>query len=55
LLGPAAELVTAQALDQQTELVVLGMQFAVLEQHCPQHLLQRGCIVRQGIEVDLHR
>jgi hypothetical protein len=39
LFGPTAELVTREALDQQSQLVVLGMQFA-------QHLLQDRGIVR---------
>jgi hypothetical protein len=30
LLGAAAELVTHQALDQQPQLIILGMQFAML-------------------------
>lgn len=54
MLGSAAELVTGQALDQQPEFVVLSMQFTMLQQHYPQHLLQRCGIVRQGVEVDLH-
>jgi hypothetical protein len=39
LFGPAAELVTREALDQQPQLVILGMQLA-------QHLLQDRGIVR---------
>ncbi|MCB8884077.1 hypothetical protein ACELLULO517_27910 [Acidisoma cellulosilytica] len=44
----------AQALDQQTQSVILGMQFALLLEHGPQHLLQQRRVVRQGIGVDLH-
>ena len=58
LLGAAAELVAQQALDQQPQLVVLGMQFRMLLRrrgdHIAQHLLQDGGVVRQGVEVDLH-
>ncbi len=54
LLGPAAELVAGQALDQQPHLVVLGRQRALLQQHRPQHQLQRRGVLRQGVGVDLH-
>jgi hypothetical protein len=54
LLRPTAELMTAQLLDQQPQLVVLGAQLALLVQHRPQHLLQRGGVVWQGFWVDLH-
>jgi len=54
LLRPTAELMTAQLLDQQPQLVVLGVQLALLVQHRPQHLLQRGGVVWQGFWVDLH-
>jgi hypothetical protein len=54
LLGPAAELVVRQALDQQAKLVVLGVQLALLMQDRAQHLLQQGGVVRQGVRVDLH-
>ena len=54
LFGAAAELMARQALDQQAELVVLGVQFALLVQHRAQHLLQQGGPVRQGVGVDLH-
>ena len=54
LLGAATELMAGQALDQQPHLVVLSGKFALLQQHCPQHQLQGGGIVRQGVRVDLH-
>ena len=58
LLGAAAELVAHQALDQQPQLVVLGMQFRMLLRRrgddLAQHLLQDGGVVRQGVEIDLH-
>ena len=54
LLGAATELVARQALDQQPQLVVLGVQFALLQQHRPQHLLQYRGVVRQGVGIDLH-
>jgi hypothetical protein len=43
-----------QALDQQPHLVVLTGKFALLQQHRPQHQLQGGGIVWQGVRVDLH-
>ena len=50
LLRSAPELVAQQALDQQSQLVILGVQFALLvgrgADHLPQHLLQEGGIVR---------
>ena len=51
LLGAAAELVAQQALDQQPQLVILGLQF---RHNLLQHLLQDSRIVRQGREIDLH-
>ena len=42
LLGPTAELVAGQALDQQSQLVVLGSELTLLEHHRAQHQLQRG-------------
>ena len=58
LFGAAAELMAQQALDQQPEFVVLGMQFRMLLRccgdHLAQHLLQDGGVVRQSVEVDLH-
>jgi hypothetical protein len=54
LLRAATELVTNEALDQQPQLVVLGVQFAVLQQHRPQHLLQYRGVIREGFQVDLH-
>jgi hypothetical protein len=54
LLGATAELVPQQTLDQQSQLVVFSVQLAMLEQQRPQHLLQRGGVVRQGIGIDLH-
>ena len=49
LLRTAAELVAGQALDQKPHLVVLSGKFALLQQHRPQHQLQRRGIVRQGV------
>jgi uncharacterized SAM-binding protein YcdF (DUF218 family) len=54
LLRSAAELMAGEALDQQPQLVVLGGELALLEHHRPQHQLQRGGVVRQGGEIDLH-
>jgi hypothetical protein len=58
LLGAAAELVAHQALDQQPQLVVLGMPFRMLLRRrgddLAQHLLQDGGVVRQGVEINLH-
>lgn len=54
LLRPSAELVTRQPLDQQPELVILGVQRPLLVQHRAQHLLQGGRVVWQRVEVDLH-
>jgi hypothetical protein len=54
LFRAAAELVAQQALDQQTQLVVLGVQFALLMQQCAQHLLQQGGIIGQAVRVNLH-
>ena len=54
LLGAATELMAGQALDQQPHLVVLSGQFALLQQHCPQHQLQGRSVLRQGVRVDLH-
>ena len=54
LLGLSTELLTREAQDQQPQLVVLGMQRALLVQHRPQHLLQHRGVARQGIEIDLH-
>jgi hypothetical protein len=47
LLRPLAELLMQQALDQQPQLVVLGMQLA-------HHLLQDRRVVRNGFSVDRH-
>jgi hypothetical protein len=58
LFGTTAELVAQQALDQQSQLVVLGVQFRMLLRRrgddLAQHLLQDGGVVRQGVEIDLH-
>jgi hypothetical protein len=58
LFGAAAELVAQQTLDQQSQLVVLGMQFRMLLRRCgddlAQHLPQDGGVVRQGVKIDLH-
>ena len=54
LLGAAAKLVARQTLDQQPQLVVLGVQGALLQQHRPQHLLQFRGVVGQGVGIDLH-
>ena len=54
LLRSAAELLPQQARDQQPQLVVLGMQRAVLLHGIPQHLPQDGGIIGQRVEVDLH-
>ena len=61
LLRAAAELLAQQTLDQQLQLVDLGialLQSRVLlfsrGNHLAQHLLQRGRIVRQSGEIDLH-
>ena len=54
LLGAATELMAQQTLDEQPQLVVLGMQVALLQQHGPQHLLQGRGVVRQGVGIDLH-
>ena len=48
LLGAMTELVAHQALDQQAQLVVLGVHFV-------QHLPQQGGVVRQGFGRNLHR
>jgi hypothetical protein len=40
--------VARQALDQQAKLIVLVMQLTLLMQHCAQHLVQQGGVVRQG-------
>jgi hypothetical protein len=59
LLGAAAKPMPQQALDQHAEFVVLGVQFPVLIRRrghrIPQHLLQQSRVVRQTVEVDLHR
>ena len=55
LLRPAAELVARQPLDQQSQLVVLGVQHSLPMQYRPQHLLQGRRVVGQGVEIDLHR
>ena len=47
LFGAATELVSREALDQQAQLVVLGIQFA-------QHLLQQDRVVRQVVGIALH-
>ena len=61
LFRATAELLAQQTLDQQVQLVDFGI--ALLQSglllfsrgdHRAQHLLQRGGIVRQGSEVDLH-
>ena len=61
LFRATAELLSQQALDQQVQLVDFGI--ALLQSglllfsrgdRLAQHLLQRGGIVRQGGEVDLH-
>jgi hypothetical protein len=61
LFRAAAELLAQQTLDQQVQLVDFGI--ALLQSglllfsrgdRLAQHLLQRGGIVRQGGEVDLH-
>jgi len=61
LFRATAELLAQQTLDQQVQLVDFGI--ALLQgglllfgrgDHLAQHLLQRGGIVRQGGEVDLH-
>ena len=61
LFRAAAKLLAQQTLDQQVQLVDFGI--ALLQSrlllfgcgdHIAQHLLQRGRIVRQGGEVDLH-
>jgi hypothetical protein len=44
-----------QALDWQARLIILGMQFGLLMQHRPQHLLQQVGVVREGVRVVLHR
>jgi hypothetical protein len=58
LLGAAAKPVPQQALDQQAQFVVLGVQFPALIRrrghHIAKHLLQQSRIVRQPVEVDLH-
>ena len=43
-----------EALDQQPQLVVLGRQFALLQQHRPQHQPQGGGGGGQSVRVDLH-
>jgi hypothetical protein len=58
LFGPAAEPMAQQALDQQPQLIILGVQFRVLPcrraDHLAQHLLQQRGIVGQHLEIDLH-
>ena len=51
LLGTRAKPMAQQTLDQQQQLLVLGLQ---LRHHLPQHALQDIRIVRQCREVDLH-
>ena len=51
LLGTWAKPMPQQTLDQQQQLLVLGLQ---LRHHLPQHALQNIRIVRQCREVDLH-
>lgn len=51
LLRMRAKPMTQQTLDQQQQLLVLGLQ---LRHHLPQHALQNIRIVRQCREVDLH-
>ena len=51
LLGTRAKPMAQQTLDQQQQLLVLGLQ---LRHHLPQHPLQDIRIVRQCREVDLH-
>ena len=66
LLGAAAEPMAQQALDQQAQLLVLSL--ALLHgalqsrlllmargHHVPKHPLQDRRVVRQKVEVDLHR
>jgi hypothetical protein len=55
LLGAATELVAHQTLNQQPELVILRCNRALLVQHRPQHLLQLGGVVGQGVGIDLHK
>ena len=47
LFGPTTELMTRQALNQQPQFVILGVQLA-------QHLLQHDGIIRQCVGVDRH-
>ena len=65
LLGTAAELVAQQTLDQQLQLVDLGIAFLHralqarllllgCDDHLAQQVLQRCGVVRQGGEVDVH-
>jgi len=58
LFATATELMARQALDQQSQLVVLGVQFRVLlcrrGDDLAQHLLQEADVVGQAVEVDLH-
>jgi hypothetical protein len=54
LLRPASELVAHKPLHQQAKLVVLGVQFAVLQQQRAHDLLQSCGVVRQGVGIDRH-
>jgi len=65
LLRPPAELLAQQTLDQQLQLLDLGITFAdrILQgclllrcrgHYLAQHLLQWGGVIRQGAEVDRH-
>ena len=51
LLRTGAIAMAQQTLDQQPQLLVLGLQ---LRHHLPQHALQDSRIVRQCREIDLH-
>jgi len=50
-LGTRAEAMAQQTLDQQAQLLVLGLQ---LRHHLPQHALQNIRIIREGREINLH-
>jgi hypothetical protein len=51
LLGAGAKAMAQQTLDQQPQLLVLGLQ---LRHHFPQHSLQDIRFVRECCEIDLH-
>ena len=54
LLRPASKLVAHEPLHQQPQLLILGVQFAMLEQQRAHDLLQRSGVVRQGLGIDRH-